>query len=788
MLRLVALATLAALAACGDRRAPVEKPSPPPQAGRVEVSRTLAQLVEASGQVFVGAVVAAQRGRHECHDLIQLEVVPIAKIRVESIAPVVQVFAALERAGERCDDELTPYSGPPLESLRGPAVFFTGTRYASAGTNGPEIGLHAGHAATGLPLIGVAPLDALAELARHLPPVDGELVPPLAAYRFETDEAIAVDRLTGLGWQRVGPDKPMGEVEAHHYCRSLSLGGHDDWRVPSVAEAVSLFRHERVLSSAPKSVFPALVDGGLYWTSTDDDGAFVFSPDGGVASTHYDDPGPYGPYGVLCVRAHRPVTAQPGWRVRFGDGVAIDTATRRMWHTPAKPGPPRTLEQARAYCTGLTAGGVTGWRLPTVQEMLTLSFADPGGRDASNVDLEIPTDDVESSVWTSTRSGDGADAQPMQMRDAGSFHYWGAMKGQKGNAVCVRAVPPEPTPAGEVASRYPGGAPLAIERGGQRIYLHEGGAVLWDGAVARYPSGQRAASVAGGAWTFYDRRGGPLASRSTRGDLRVPDVDWGDDYEDPIVIEGAVRDGRLEGPVRGRTRAGELRWELSFCGGLACGLYRRFAPGGVKIAEGRFEAGKATGEHREWHPNGKPKLTVHYRRGLRHGELIAWSADGKVTARGRFVDGTGMSTAYHPNGVRAAEYREVDGRPDGLRRFWGAGGELRSQLPYREGKLHGEWINWYENGQKQSVTPYRDGRTHGVVRRWYSDGTRASVKPYRDGEPHGEATEWDEQGRVRETGRFVDGKRDGVWTEYHEGKKWSETRYRAGEAITRTFF
>ncbi|MDM8544695.1 DUF1566 domain-containing protein [Desulfococcaceae bacterium HSG9] len=58
------------------------------------------------------------------------------------------------------------------------------------------------------------------------------------------------DRNTGLMWQQSGTDKSMSDHEKDDYVRRLnseSLGGYNDWRLPTLEELASLL--ERVLIS-----------------------------------------------------------------------------------------------------------------------------------------------------------------------------------------------------------------------------------------------------------------------------------------------------------------------------------------------------------------------------------------------------------------------------------------------------------------------------------------------------------------------------------------------------------
>ncbi len=62
--------------------------------------------------------------------------------------------------------------------------------------------------------------------------------------------------------------------------------------------------------------------------------------------------------------------APPGQYSIPGDGTVHDTKTGLVWQQAVAPGT-YTWSQAGSYCGGLTLAG-TGWRLPSVKELMTL--------------------------------------------------------------------------------------------------------------------------------------------------------------------------------------------------------------------------------------------------------------------------------------------------------------------------------------------------------------------------------------------------------------------------------
>ena len=63
-------------------------------------------------------------------------------------------------------------------------------------------------------------------------------------------------------------------------------------------------------------------------------------------------------------------SAPPGRYSIPGDGTVHDTKTGLVWQRAVAPGS-YTWSQAGSYCGGLSLAG-TGWRLPSVKELMTL--------------------------------------------------------------------------------------------------------------------------------------------------------------------------------------------------------------------------------------------------------------------------------------------------------------------------------------------------------------------------------------------------------------------------------
>jgi len=77
--------------------------------------------------------------------------------------------------------------------------------------------------------------------------------------------------------------------------------------------------------------------------------------------------------------------------------------------------------------------------------------------------------------------------------------------------------------------------------------------------------------------------------------------------------------------------------------------------------------------------------------------------------------------------------------------------------------------HYYRNGQLREQIPLRNGQRHGVVRNWHRNGALASEEPFVDGLLHGICRHWDETGRL--LGEYEMNQGTGVQRSWHDNGK-----------------
>jgi hypothetical protein len=125
--------------------------------------------------------------------------------------------------------------------------------------------------------------------------------PTPESYTDNKDGTIT-DGVTGLMWQQTVSATTYTWAAALAYCPTLTLGGHSDWRLPTVVEVASILDDGQ--ETAPlinATVFPS-TPSGIFWSSSllagSSSNAWVVSFTFGFTDTY----GVTGANNVRCVR------------------------------------------------------------------------------------------------------------------------------------------------------------------------------------------------------------------------------------------------------------------------------------------------------------------------------------------------------------------------------------------------------------------------------------------------------------------------------------------------------
>ncbi|HEY3594272.1 MAG TPA: DUF1566 domain-containing protein [Polyangiaceae bacterium] len=187
---------------------------------------------------------------------------------------------------------------------------------------------------------------------------------------FDTHDAnVVTDRVTGLMWERNVDEHQTPLVDAEQRCAHLAVSGHQDWRLPSRIELVSILNLARTQPAIDVNAFPQ-TPSDWFWTSSMAAGNgqsawyvyFYFGyPKTDLTTNQFSS---------RCVRtAESRPAATPRYDIQ--SDTVRDVGTGLVWQRSV---PNRTFSSsdARAYCAGLNLADHQGWRLPSMVELLTL--------------------------------------------------------------------------------------------------------------------------------------------------------------------------------------------------------------------------------------------------------------------------------------------------------------------------------------------------------------------------------------------------------------------------------
>jgi hypothetical protein len=200
---------------------------------------------------------------------------------------------------------------------------------------------------------------------------------------YASIDELVLDEVTGLAWQAEldeGPGESGGFTwqEALDHCDALELGGHDDFRLPTRLELVSILDVTTNDPAIETEAFPG-TPPTPHWTAStpasDEDQAFRLDFGLGGTSSGSKD----AEQAVRCVRNHdQPPLPPPDERFRIEGGTVLDRMTGLRWErTPTFEASKPTEEassfaRAASYCSSLVINGNASFRVPSVNELQTL--------------------------------------------------------------------------------------------------------------------------------------------------------------------------------------------------------------------------------------------------------------------------------------------------------------------------------------------------------------------------------------------------------------------------------
>jgi hypothetical protein len=234
------------------------------------------------------------------------------------------------------------------------------------------------------------------------------------AFMVSADKTTVRDLNTGITWERTPSSGQRSWQGAVNYCERLQFSGHDDWRLPSLKELLSIEDFSDGWPYLNTDIFSfgraAITKDLQYWSNN-------FYK---VGTTHNGAPSAFGlNYATGHIKAYpssggggmggpnsgkrvRCVYGHPYGENQFtdnGDGTISDRATGLMW-MKVDSGKGLEWRDALSYAENLEFAGHDDWKLPNVKELQ--SIVDYSGVYPAINQAFFDISDKDSYFWTST--------------------------------------------------------------------------------------------------------------------------------------------------------------------------------------------------------------------------------------------------------------------------------------------------------------------------------------------------------------------------------------------------
>jgi len=217
----------------------------------------------------------------------------------------------------------------------------------------------------------------------------------------DNSDGTVTDNVTGLIWQKIDGSS-MSWEDAIAYADLLSLGGHQDWRLPTSDELFEILDHGQHNPALNTTCFPA--NDAQYWwtceTRADDPGrVWVVNEGGGIGAHRISESAQAGGDKRIHVRCVRGLNPQPTLRwTDNNDGTVTDLFTHLVWQQTGSE-MKMAWEQALVHAEEMTLAGREDWRLPNIKELRTLTDVTQTN---PAVDLTAFPDFQSDDYWSST--------------------------------------------------------------------------------------------------------------------------------------------------------------------------------------------------------------------------------------------------------------------------------------------------------------------------------------------------------------------------------------------------
>jgi len=138
--------------------------------------------------------------------------------------------------------------------------------------------------------------------------------------------------------------------------------------------------------------------------------------------------------------------------------------------------------------------------------------------------------------------------------------------------------------------------------------------------------------------------------------------------------------------------------------------------------------------------------------------------------------------APSPQDYDSSSYKQKN-----IRRTYYESGELKSEIPYENGKKEGMVRVYYKSGKLMQDDPYKNDKKEGIAKAYYESGELKAEAPYKNDKYEGIARIYHKNGNLWKERPFENGKLEGMEIVYSEsGRLWGRIVYSNNKAMSGT--
>lgn len=308
-----------------------------------------------------------------------------------------------------------------------------------------------------------------------------------------------------------------------------------------------------------------------------------------------------------------------------------------------------------------------------------------------------------------------------------------------------------------------------------------------------------------GYYKIADSRGNYIDVHFKKGKKVGTQTDY--DYKERKLSEKSYKDGKLHGNYIRYYQNGKIKLQGEYTNGNKNGKWQSFDENGTVTSEELYENGNKEGK---WWKKVRGNITIEiYKNDIPTGVWTTKNENGQLLTEITHKDkGTYIQKSFYDTNGKLEEQKSFKNfKLDGEQLQYNIAGILRKKeiykdgvleklesffengLPYkqenyRNGKLHGKYLEKTSEGHNCLEMNFLNGSKEGVFKQYSYDGWLKYEETYKDNTENGQFREYYKNGQIKREGNNLNGLKEGIWKRYDEtGKLTEEEHYEKDNRI-----